>query len=120
MPHLTIEYTADIAAVAGFDSRAVLDAAMGALQSLGEFDMPSAKGRARRLDEFAVDHPHDGTGYVAVQLRILPGRSAELRARTSQALAEAIAQALPSGARGTVAVEVVEMERESYSKVALS
>ena len=52
-------------------------------------DMTAAKARARVLEDFAVDHPHDGTGFVAVQLRVLPGRSQELKTRTAEAILEA-------------------------------
>ncbi|WP_144790564.1 5-carboxymethyl-2-hydroxymuconate Delta-isomerase [Kocuria palustris] len=116
MPHLIIETTVDIAALPGFAAQELIRAGMGALKELGEFDMTAAKARARVLEDYAVDHPHDGTGYVAVQLRILPGRSEELRARTSEAILEAVAGAVPQGAAGTVSVEIVEMVRETYVK----
>ena len=116
MPHLIIETTADIAALPGFEAQELIRAGMGALKELGEFDMTAAKARARVLEDYAVDHPHDGTGYVAVQLRILPGRTEELRVRTAQAILEAVAGAVPRGAAGTVSVEIVEMARESYVK----
>lgn len=119
MPHLIIETTADIAALPGFDARALLDAGLGALKALGEYDMSAAKGRARVLEDFSVDLPHDGTGFIAVSLRILPGRDPQLRAATSRAIAQAVAEAAPVGASGIVSVEVVEMERQSYAKVAL-
>lgn len=119
MPHLIIETTADIAALPDFDASALLEAGLGALRDLGEYDMASAKARTRVLTDYRVDLPHDGTGFIAVSLRILPGRDERLRARTSQAIARAVAEAAPAGATGTVSVEVVEMEGHSYTKVAL-
>lgn len=116
MPHLIIETTADIAAAPGYEAQKLIRAGLGALQEIGEYDMTAAKARARVLEDFAVDHPHDGTGFVAVQLRVLPGRSQELRTRTAEAILEAVAGAVPEGPAGSVSVEVVEMVRESYVK----
>lgn len=116
MPHLIIETTADIAAAPGYDAQELIRAGLGALQGIGEYDMTAAKARARVLEDFAVDHPHDGTGFVAVQLRILPGRGQELKTLTAQVILEAIAAAVPEGPAGSVSVEVVEMVRESYVK----
>ena len=92
MPHLIIETTADIAAAPGYEAQELIRAGLGALQGIGEYDMSSAKARARVLEDFAVDHPHDGTGFVAVQLRVLPGRSQELKTRTAEAILEAVAK----------------------------
>lgn len=119
MPHLIIEYTADLDLHPDFDARALLGAGLQAVRDAGVYDMPSAKGRIRPLDVFSLDHPHSGKAFVSVVLRILPGRTVEQRRDTSRAITDAVVATLPAAAAVTVSTEVVEMERESYTKVAV-
>lgn len=112
MPHLEIEYTDNLP---GVDPRGVLTAAMSALSGLGLYDMPTCKGRIRRLATYAVDHPDSGLAFVAVRLSVLPGKTPDERSRTSQALTDAVAAAL-APCRGTqVRTEVREIAADAYT-----
>ncbi|WP_019144929.1 5-carboxymethyl-2-hydroxymuconate Delta-isomerase [Aeromicrobium massiliense] len=111
MPHLEIEHTDNIDLVADH----LLAAAVDALHDLGEYDMAATKARVRRLDVYSVDRPDSGGAFVAVTLSILPGRSEELRLRTSQALTEAVATAATYPAGTQITTQVRELE--AYSKV---
>lgn len=116
MPHLVIEHTP----ILGLDPHRVLEAGMAALAGTAEFDMSNAKGRIVALTTSAVDHPDDGTGFVACRVSILPGRSVEKRSAVSLAVTEAVCEALPDVThRVQVTTEVQEMERESYTKQVL-
>lgn len=111
MPHLEIEHTDNIDVVAD----RLLDAAVGALAALGEYDLASTKARVHRLEAYSVDRPDSGGAFVAVTLSILPGRSEELRLRTSQAITEAVATAATYPAGTQITTQVRELE--GYSKV---
>lgn len=111
MPHLEIEHTDNIDLVAD----RLLAAAVDALHDLGEYDMASTKARVRRLETYSVDRPDSGGAFVAVTLSILPGRSEEVRLRTSQALTEAVATAATYPAGTQITTQVRELP--AYSKV---
>ncbi|GGK73050.1 5-carboxymethyl-2-hydroxymuconate Delta-isomerase [Ornithinimicrobium pekingense] len=116
MPHLVVEHTA----ITGLDPQRVLEAAMAALAGTGEFDMSNTKGRIVALERAAVDHPDDGTGFVACRVSILDGRTMEQRRGISLAVTEAVAGALPTVSdRVQVTTEVLQMERETYTKQVL-
>lgn len=106
MPHLTIEYSANLV---DLDPTQVLRAAVAALADVGAYDMGSTKARIRRCDEYAVGHPDTGDGFVAVTLAALPGRSEEVRRATAQALTEAVSQVLPPRPGTQVTSEVREL-----------
>jgi len=112
MPHLHIEYTANLD---GLDPRRVLDAAMAALRAQGIYDMPTAKGRIRALDHHAVDHPDCRQAFISVVLTILPGPTPEQRHRTSAAITEAVASAVPRCTGTQVRTEVREMDPCGYT-----
>jgi 5-carboxymethyl-2-hydroxymuconate isomerase len=112
MPHLHIEYTANLD---GIDQHRVLTAAMEALAAQGLYDMPTAKRRIRRLDQHAVDHPDNGSGFVAITLAILPGRRPEERSRTSLALTDAVAVTIPQCAGTQVRTEIRELDPYGYT-----
>lgn len=116
MPHLVIEHTP----ILGLDPRRVLEAGMAALAGTAEFDMSNAKGRILALGQTAVNHPDEGTGFVACRVSILRGRTVEQRHAVSLAVTEAVSETLPElSHRVQVTTEVLEMERETYTKLVL-
>ena len=116
MPHLVIEHTP----ILELDPQRVLEAAMAALAGTGEFDMTNTKGRITPLGLSAVSHPDDGSGFVACRVSVLSGRTAEQRRAVSSAVTEAVAAALPAVThRVQITTEVLEMDRETYTKQVL-
>jgi len=114
MPHLEIEYSANLI---DLDPAPALRAAVEALAGMGEYDMPTTKARIRRVDDFSVGHPDSGEAFVAITVAILPGRSDDLRQRTSRAITEAVAAVLPQRPGTQVSTEIRELA--SYTKVKL-
>lgn len=112
VPHLQIEYTADLV---DLDPGRVLGAAMAALADQDLYDMPTAKGRIRRLDHFVTGRSDSGAGFVSVVLAILPGRTAEERHRTSTALTRAVADTIPQMPGTQVRTEVRVIDRPGYT-----
>ncbi|MGL4767615.1 MAG: 5-carboxymethyl-2-hydroxymuconate Delta-isomerase [Formosimonas sp.] len=114
MPHLTVEYSANLA----LDAQAVLLRLNQTLLDSGEFDELDIKSRMLRLDDFRVGLNAPQEAFVHVKLAILSGRSAAVKQRLSAQLLHGLqtAQAWPSALSVQLCVEINEIERDSYSK----
>lgn len=115
MPHLTLEYAANLP---DFNPRDVLRALNESLVASGHFEEPDIKSRAIAFDTVAVGTSPEERGFVHAKLAILSGRSVVVR----QALSEQLLAALrpwttaATGMAVQVCVEIQEIERASYSK----
>lgn len=110
MPHIVIEYPAD--AVNDSQVEAMLDAVHQSVVASGLFDESHIKLRALPLDHYRLGGRR--APFLHAQLRIHRGRTPEQRQLLSRGvLAVLRAQQWPLVA---ITVEVVEMERDSYSK----
>ncbi len=118
MPHITIEYTAGLS---DFDAASALSKVNQALARSGQFEDADIKSRALALRDVLVGTA-EGTsqGFVHATLRLLSGRSEQVRASVSAAVLEALVGSLPAQAGGQrevqVSVDVVEMDRATYAK----
>ncbi len=121
MPHIVIEYTPNLGALP-FD--AMLASTTQALSESPEVqDEADLKARVLRADHFRVGLADHGRGYLHVQLRILAGRTPEAKKDLSRRVADALRGhlgALPPGLEAYLSVEVVDMDRGSYTKVRLA
>lgn len=117
MPHLTVEYTANIT---GFDPLPALRAINRALVATGEFQEIDIKSRARCIDEFIIGTAEDQRGFVHARLAILSGRSDDTRRAVSGTLLEALQAAVPAvpGLHLQLCAEIVDIDRGSYAKSA--
>lgn len=120
MPHLTIEYSANISA---FDTAATLRALNEALATSGHFEREiDIKSRCVRRDAFRVGTSSEPRAFVHATLAILSGRALDTR----RALSEQVLAVLkthcgtPSGVHLQLSAQVVEIERESYAKAAIA
>ena len=84
MPHLTVEYSANL------EARADLDALCGTLLetilATGLFEVGAVRVRALRADHYAIADRLPENGFVDLNLRVGKGRSAEEKKRTGEAL----------------------------------
>jgi 5-carboxymethyl-2-hydroxymuconate isomerase len=84
MPHLTVEYSANL------EGRADLDALCATLLETvletGLFEIGAVRVRALRADHYAVADLLQENAFVDLNLRIGKGRSAEEKKRTGEAL----------------------------------
>lgn len=121
MPHIVIEYTPNLGELP-FD--AMLAAATRALADSPEVeDEADLKARVLRADHFRVGLQDAGRAFLHVQLRILAGRTPEAKADLSRRVAHALRDhltSLPSGVVAHLSVEVVDMDRGSYTKIRLA
>lgn len=84
MPHLTVEYSANL------EGRADLDALCAALLETvletGLFEIGAVRVRAFRADHYAIADRLPENAFIDLNLRIGKGRSAEEKKRTGEAL----------------------------------
>jgi len=118
MPHLTLEYTANLQ---GFDAAACLAALNEALLASGQFEGIDVKSRAIALDTFRIGREDGGHAFLHAKAAILSGRSLEIRQALSAALL-AVLQARaprPAGIMVQLCAQVDEIERASYAKAVI-
>ena len=119
MPHLTIEYSANISA---FDTAATLRALNEALATSGHFEREiDIKSRCVRRDAFLVGTSSEPRAFVHATLSILSGRTLETRRALSERLVSVLRErcGAASDVHLQVSAQVVEMERDSYAKAAI-
>ena len=118
MPHLVLEYTANVSDRP--DLRRVLLDLHDALAATGLFDRKDLKSRALRHDDFAVGDGAEDRPFVALSIAILDGRPDEVKAAISDATLEVLVRAFPrlvDAGRGAISVEVRDLHRASYRRV---
>lgn len=115
MPHLTLDYTENLASL---DLDRTLLALNETLVASGHFPEQDIKSRACRLDTWRIGTAPADRAFVHVKLAILSGRSPEIKSALSAVLLETLRAAV----RGTgqhelqLCVEVIDIDRASYAK----
>ncbi len=115
MPHLCIEYSANIAH--RLHPARVVEAAGDALLASGVFSPPdSIKVRLIPVEHFGVASGADH-GFIHAGLALLAGRDSATKQRLTAALVDAIAPLVAPGPQVVqITSEARDMERETYSK----
>ncbi len=117
MPHVVLEYSDNL--VDRPDLGRLLLEIHEALLATGAFVRDDIKSRAIRHDTYAVADGAPGRGFVAVEVRILAGRSDEVKAAAADGVLAALERAFPESlARQPVglSVEIRDMDRASYRR----
>ena len=119
MPHLHLEYTANLTELAVEKTLLRLNNVLMASGQFGsEFDI---KSRAQKVETFQVGTSLSPRAFIAVKLSLLSGRSPQVKKQLSESLLAAV-QALgdwPWDVQVQLGVVVGDMGRESYSKVTI-
>ena len=117
MPHLTAEFTNNLA---GVDRTSLLARLNHVLIASGQFEGPDIKSRAVSLDAFRVGDEDGSHGFVHVTLSLLSGRPSEVKKKLAdQLLAELkdIRTGLGwSADRTQLTVDIRDLERTFYAK----
>lgn len=119
MPHLTLEYTNNLA---GINPDHILHALNHALVASDHFSEMDIKSRAISHDTWRVGVSTSEHAFVHVRLAILSGRSTQVKSELSNALL----RALGASCKGLIhcpvqlCVDVQEIERASYAKEVLN
>ncbi|OPK09126.1 5-carboxymethyl-2-hydroxymuconate Delta-isomerase [Pseudomonas sp. VI4.1] len=119
MPHLHMEYTANLPELNADVALIRLNNALVASgQFAAEFDI---KSRAVKVETFKVGTALTERAFVHVKLALLSGRSGQIKKQLSDSLL-AVVQDLcqwPTGIEVQLAVEILDIDRESYTKIAI-
>lgn len=84
MPHLTLEYSANLEG--RLDIQKLCSIALAAAASTGVLEMPATRVRAIRCDHFAIADEHADNAFVDATLRMGRGRSEEQKAETGKVI----------------------------------
>ena len=116
MPHLIVEYSANLPAFPEAQALAELNAAVCAHPQVQ--DEADLKTRFVRVDSFEIGTAPAGRGFVHAQLRLLSGRTPEAKKELAGCVAEVLRRFTPrpAGVMVQLSVEIVDMDRPSYVK----
>lgn len=113
MPHIIVEYTETLST--SEDIPALLTALHNDLAARDTIDIHGIKTRATPIKFVVVGDAQEQDKMIHITLKLLPGRSDELRNIMSKGLAD-IARAKTHDDRITITVETTELHAESYIK----
>ena len=116
MPHLTVEYTDNLAGLPGQQLLAELNAVVCGHPTVQ--DEADVKARLLPLSCFEIGTAPAQRGFVHVQLRLLSGRTPEAKKDLSERVAGVLRRLTPrpAGVLVQLSVEIVDMDRPSYVK----
>jgi 5-carboxymethyl-2-hydroxymuconate isomerase len=117
VPHLTLEYSANIGQSVRFAP--LFSDLHRLLEEVAGIDIANCKSRAVCQQVYFVAAGKDQEAFVHLELRLLEGRPPAVKERIGQACLEVMERVLaPSRARLRLqlTVEIVEMARDSYFK----
>ncbi|WP_339414918.1 MULTISPECIES: 5-carboxymethyl-2-hydroxymuconate Delta-isomerase [unclassified Pseudomonas] len=119
MPHLHLEYTANLT---GLAVEKVLLRLNNVLMVSGQFGSEfDIKSRAVKVESFQVGTSLDPRGFVALKLSLLSGRSPQVKKQLSESLLAALQDASdwPADIQVQLSVLLVDMDRDAYSKAVI-
>lgn len=114
MPHITVDYTGNLADA--FDRRGFATALHPLVAELIDTKVEACTTRFRRSDEYVLADGAPERALVLVRAAILSGRTSEAKTRLSEAVLDLLPKHL-APAPGLVvqtAVDVVDLDRTSY------
>lgn len=116
MPHLTVEYSSNLA---GFpQAQALRELNLAVTSSPEVLDEADLKTRIVALDHYAIGTAPAARAFVYAQLRLLSGRTPEAKKDLSARIAAVLGRLTPrpEGVAVQLSVEIVDMDRSSYAK----
>ncbi|UJB64945.1 5-carboxymethyl-2-hydroxymuconate Delta-isomerase [Acidovorax sp. YS12] len=116
MPHLTVEYSRNLAGFPEAQALTELNAAVCASPEVA--DEADLKTRIVPVPQFAVGTAPANRAFVHAQLRLLSGRSDAVKKELSDAIAAVLRRLTPqpAGMLVQLSVEIADMDRGSYYK----
>ena len=120
MPHLIVEHSADIKKNSIQKLEQEIQNIMNGVE--GNFDADQCKCRSFSFDEYFVGRPdQSSSSFIHITLKVLSGRSLEVRANLSAKISEFTNKFFTDlniqTKRCDISVDIVEMERATYQKV---
>jgi 5-carboxymethyl-2-hydroxymuconate isomerase len=88
MPHLTVEYSANLKNQV--DIFKLVETVHEAALRTGVFEVAAVRTRGAGRDYYVIADGHPDNAFVAISVRVAPGRSAETRRRVGQEIFDAV------------------------------
>ena len=120
MPHLIVEYSPNLA---GFpEAQALAELNQAVTSSPEVLDEVDLKTRIVAVDSYAIGTATGPRAFVHAQLRLLSGRTPEAKRDLSDRVAGVLRRLTPqpAGTLVQLSVEIVDMDRGSYTKERLA
>ncbi|MGE4312657.1 MAG: 5-carboxymethyl-2-hydroxymuconate Delta-isomerase [Pseudobdellovibrionaceae bacterium] len=114
MPHITLEYSESLKG--HFELHTLLRRMHEELASFPTVDKHKIKTRAVALTDCIVGNDDDPDQMMHVTVKLLEGRSVELRRTIGEALQKVVKSHLLSDLYCSVTVHILEMDRETYAE----
>ena len=117
MPHLRIEYSSNVAGVPKPDD--LFAELHSTLHEVGGVNTANCKSRIQKVSDFFVGDGSYGQAFVHLEVRLLEGRSAELKSALGEALLQVLLQQISvhnSTLDLQTTVELIDIEKASYFK----
>jgi 5-carboxymethyl-2-hydroxymuconate isomerase len=92
MPHLTVEYSANLEN--RIDILQLVETIHQAALKTGVFEVAAVRTRAARRDYYVIADGHRDNAFVAITVRVAPGRPPETRKRLGQEIFDAACEFL--------------------------
>ncbi len=111
MPHLTVEYSANLENQ--IDILRLVETVHNAALKTGVFEVAAVRTRASRRDYYVIADGHRDNAFVAIWVRIAPGRPVETRKRLGQEIFDAACDFLQKTYESTpigISLEVNEID----------
>ena len=115
MPHLHMEYTANLSEL---NADVALLRLNNALVASGQFEEFDIKARAVKVETFRVGTAPGERAFVHVKLALLSGRSPQIKKQLSESLLAVVQDVCewPVGVEAQLCVEIIDIDRDSYTK----
>lgn len=116
MPHMTVEYTNNLQ---GIDEVALMAALTNAVCDHPTVaDEADVKTRITALGRYQIGRNNAGRAFAHVELRLMAGRTPEVKKELSDRLAAVLKSGIPaqSGLDVQLSVDIVDMDKPSYFK----
>lgn len=114
MPHLNLEYSANLGAALPAN---ILQIANEALMRTGQFNEADIKSRDMAFNTFAIGTANVPRAFLAAKLSILSGRTADTKRDIAKTLLAALEAAIVAPALDLqISVEILDIDRDSYAK----
>ena len=116
MPHLTLEYTANLSAPN--DLEALFRRLHGILHQQGGIRLENCKSRARKVDQFCIADGDKHGAFVHLEIRFMAGRSAGVKQSIGEAALATLLESFQADDPDSlqITVEIRDIEQQSYFK----
>jgi 5-carboxymethyl-2-hydroxymuconate isomerase len=119
MPHITIEYSANLEN--DVDIRALVHGVHEAVHAAGGLEVGAVRTRAERRDLYEIADGDPTNGFIHVDLNMAPGRDVAARKRVAQATLDVVTEATKSVfARSGLALSVEIHEIDNSTALRLN